>query len=569
MQPRLIFFICLVIFLFTFYQSDEDKARKLLNQAVVTWDKGDYEAGYALFETIHDEFSTTETATEAVTMFKRRLDKYKKRYSLRMNFAINAGTVSSEVLRQVIEFYKIHKAYPEKLADLAKLSKLKHSGYLQYCNYERAVANLGIRIDCTFADVKYAEINNQELKMSKRWNTDAMTIDTTIDDVFEMPIAKQLQAQPQPVLSKKSEWLSHRRVASVLPSDPPSLMPSGRGLHSFKPVTDDWGQRFAVRDNLPPNGFRALYFNTNNPETILHDTVTETIDVEFHHNERYGIESKSFGAYWVGELSIDKPIVKQFSMTLSRAAARLLINGREVMRENQSKQVTVALGTGVHLIEVELLNQWHTTEFNLLISEPVIARSEQSVKQYITQLDSDTFKPDLIFAGMRRKQGKGHVILDIAPSSSAIHLFLNAYNATHWVIENPHEVEIKSIVYTAYKSGSTISGAVQEDVPILNLKKNIDFFQDTWTCQCLNGVNTCEHDSKLSLKEAEDKLKQIYQRPLKGYSLSASSDYIQVPETMNDKHNRYRIAQNQQNNAQIAKTCNSNKNRDFGAVFSN
>ncbi len=570
MSPRIILFICVAFSLFYFYESDEGKARKLLNLAIVNWDKGDYIEGYRQFEKIHAEFPTTKTATESVALFNERLNKYKKRYSLRMNFAINTGVVSSEVLRKTVAYYKAHQVYPDKIDEIATLPKVKYSGYLQYCQYERAVADLGFKLDCTYADVKYAEINNQQIKVATRWDTDSMTIDTTIDEVFELPIARQLDSQDVPSRSSRKEWQSVHRVATVDKGDPANIMPSGRPLKSFKLVDDDWGQRLNVRDSLPRTGFRALYFNANSPTTILHDNVTDKIAVSFYDNQGYGIDSQNFGAYWAGELIVTTPEVKSFTLNLSRASARLLINRREVLRSKHGGQINVALNKGVYLIEVEFLNKWHTTEFNAFISEPVVTRSTLSLAQKIRDIDAKkSFKPtSLVYVSSDRASNSSpEVSLDITPHAKAVHLFLNSRHATDWVITNDHDVIIKSITYSTYRPGSTVSGDVSKDVPLFAYQGYFDFFQDVWTCQCLDGFNSCDHNKRLSLSQLEQELKQIYSLPLTGYSLAKRNNSIAIPETNSDQANHYRIMQNEQKNAQIAKKCHANSNPDFGKVF--
>ena len=138
---------------------------------------------------------------------------------------------------------------------------------------------------------------------------------------------------------------------------------------------------------------------------MVHPVQVNKIDIDYIYSDFRGIHSRNFGAYWVGVITtdgtetleviadegwnefrviIDGDIVQEHSRGSKGPAKLVKIRKVQKMthREPGEKVVVlpesidkvypkskagnplVKLGPGDHLIEIELLNHWHTTDFS-------------------------------------------------------------------------------------------------------------------------------------------------------------------------------------------------------------
>ena len=106
------------------------------------------------------------------------------------------------------------------------------------------------------------------------------------------------------------------------------------------------------------------------PNRLIASEKVPGIDIHFSYNALHGIPSQDFAACWIGTLTIREAATYEFTPDLSWAGARILLNRHRIFEgSNQKETVPVWLEPGDYTLEVEYLNNWHTTNFAVHINK--------------------------------------------------------------------------------------------------------------------------------------------------------------------------------------------------------
>ena len=106
------------------------------------------------------------------------------------------------------------------------------------------------------------------------------------------------------------------------------------------------------------------------PNRLVAIEKVPAIDIHFAYNALHGIPSQDFAACWIGTLTIREAATYEFTPDLSWASARILLNRHRIFEgSNQKETVPVWLEPGDYTLEVEYLNNWHTTNFAVHINK--------------------------------------------------------------------------------------------------------------------------------------------------------------------------------------------------------
>lgn len=182
--------------------------------------------------------------------------------------------------------------------------------------------------------------------------------------------------------------------------------------HSIPKTT--WGAHFNPDNAVPSEGFYAFYFDSSKPADLVNPEQVEKISVEYNRNDFRGIDSQDFAAYWVGAINtrekttfkvkadkgwnefrviIDGSIIQDYHVAdrmrspepLTLLKANNSVQGKVdrspremvVLQEASAKPIPkssqenplITLLPGDHMIEVELRNHWHTTDFSVVFQQ--------------------------------------------------------------------------------------------------------------------------------------------------------------------------------------------------------
>jgi len=172
----------------------------------------------------------------------------------------------------------------------------------------------------------------------------------------------------------------------------------------------------------------------------------------------------------------------------------VIIDGYVVYEGGGSHSKLLSLGAGEHIVEVEYINNWHTTSFALEIGKETRIFGQTHIKEQLAGELPE--KHDVYHATVYESSTKDlSLMVKIEKSRRPIVLRLSSYSAVAWEIYNPHNTEILAIVYGAYAPGSSISGDIAESVlryPAYGRLQGANYKRSSHQCRCSADGNRCE-----------------------------------------------------------------------------
>ena len=503
--------------------SSEEDARILLNQAIQEWDRGEFSQSLEKFDRVNTQYIETEAATESLKERTTRLENYKELSSSAHNRSLNKGIVGRDVHLKVEEFFKRTGEYPAQLVGEDNVYQGRYEDYIAQCTYQKSILNYGYQLDCSGADKTYNEERRQRLR-------------------------------------KASEEIEAIKSAPRQPGNQSSNIITAADL---KKAESTWGDYLNPNGKLPTKGFLAFYINTNEPRKLIFNEAVDDIAINYAWDQFHGIKSEDFGAYWVGNLDFKQKEIMRFAISQSWAKARILIDGAVLYEGGGDKELLFSFEPGVHRIEVEYVNNWHTTEFRVNINAQVSYLSEAEIKNRLkSNLLSDF---EVYYAGVYESSAKDlTTTLNLEKTSRPILLVLSSYSPVNWHISNPFEVDIRGIVYGSHKPGSTLAGQIPESVLMFPAKTRIGSYDVSPKCSCSAGGFHCEGGTMITTVKA---LQALTEMPLSGFSGKYSAASLRLPEIkVNDRYL-------QEVNTKIKKTdedrtaCNAKNDPSFEKMF--
>jgi len=202
------------------------------------------------------------------------------------------------------------------------------------------------------------------------------------------------------------EALEQKRTAltSLKAPSPPMLIDINQKPKPFSIPEKKWGAHFNPANLVPDEGFLAFYFDSSNNTQLANPVQVKDINIEYSYSDFRGIYSGNLGAYWVGKITtneteiieviakkgwnefrviIDGAVVQahsrqtgqatlieinqEFNKTVRAPGEKMVVLNEEIDKvypKSQAGNPLVTLEPGDHLVEIELLNNWHTTKFD-------------------------------------------------------------------------------------------------------------------------------------------------------------------------------------------------------------
>ena len=268
------------------------------------------------------------------------------------------------------------------------------------------------------------------------------------------------------------EQLAQMEGADTTPSPSTFKIPKADGvlaqkapdLSSFPIAKNPWSTRFPTR-SVPKNSYQAYYINTKQPDTIVSKTIVPQVAISYAWDDggTFKIVSEDFGGYWVGNIDITTDGNYEVSTAESWSESRVIINSREIKTQRKGS-VPVYLKKGTYTVEVEFVNNWHTTDFSMNILPQSVQYSATELKQKLSSYK----KAKNWYVGVYETENADRRLnIDLSQMSEDSILFLNSYSQLNWVLTANKSVQ--AIVVSSYEPGTIVTG-VPSDVPVFYAK---------------------------------------------------------------------------------------------------
>lgn len=503
--------IFMTLFILTGCMDSEKEANMLFSSAVNDWKRGDINEAKIKFDRLQKEFGETETAQAAVQVQERLLKGYKAQFSPRLAAATNNKSFGRMVVRGINRYLNTNGEFPTEIEDIELSGSEEYNALLSLCSYQKAVNNRGYKLDCSDAEIQY-EMERKERKTARK---------------TERIIAKAI------------------RSGTFV-----------RNINHFPKAASTWGEKFNPGGQLPDIGFHVYYLNTNNPEKMIAQDQVEAISVHYSWSELHNIKSEDFGAYWVG--SIELPEAKNFRIGINQgwSRCRLIIDGALVFNGESEKEILLHLDEGSHKIEVEYINNWHTTDFSVSFSDHQIKLSEAEIASTLHSLGNQY---QIYNVAVYESSNMDHSItLNLNKTDTPVVLFLSSYNAVKWEISNPHQVDILAVVFGASSPGTSVTGDIDGKALQLLSQKRMSGYSLVPSCSCIGGNFHCEGQNGL---HTINHLRQLGGAEVTGFSGEYSTAALDVPAQRVNREFVMSLEQDLKENETLRKQCDEKKNQ--------
>ncbi len=320
-----------------------------------------------------------------------------------------------------------------------------------------------------------------------------------------------------------------------------------------------WGKELNPEGLVYTDGFRVFYFDRTTAAKRAFEDRSETIAIKYAWDELHGISSEAFAAYWVGLVEAEKAGPQKIDFSLSWSRARVFVNGKLVQEAGRNGSFTADFRRGPNLIEVEYINNWHTTEFKLTLGEmrPRVPLAE--VGAALRRLDRGF--SGVHYIGLYESDNRDtSVVVKLSPGARKAVLWLDSHEAIDWRID-PGD-DIAAIVIASYSPGSRAVNA--GDIPIVEVEKGFRLYHAAPTgCSCAGARYYCENSDTVVNLAA--RMQQASGLRLTDYAVNYNA--AAVVSAPFDAPVKARIDAAAEANERKRAECDARQNPDFDSVF--
>lgn len=313
----------------------------------------------------------------------------------------------------------------------------------------------------------------------------------------------QLRAERVAVSESSGKTVKAERL--ILPA---SIAPQGnfRGervatrsaprLDTFPSAGVTWFSRLGLTNrDVPRNSYLMLGFNTNQPTRILERLSLKHPTAYYDQNVSHlGINGEDFGAFIVGDMTVEKAGNYVISSNEHQAEARVIINGREVKKTTENTFVYLTPGT--YRVEIEYVSNGFFTNFAVGIKPEAGYHSPTEIRNGISKMSEDF---EVWYVGGYESGSRTLTTqLKLRNSSKPVILLLSGYSTTHWEIQNANSV--MAVVYMSYEDATTVT-ADTAGIPVYRV--NYDSLPLAYSievnCESYTGmIDACESIDQLT-----------------------------------------------------------------------
>lgn len=311
-------------------------------------------------------------------------------------------------------------------------------------------------------------------------------------------------------------------VASEALDAPGAAAPPYRAMGEMRipaKIHSSWGKRLNPTGAVPNRGFKAIYFNRTAPGTVVFQENVESVAIKYAWADFHRIDSPQFGGYWVGKLRFAKPTIKQVSVSQSWAKSRILIDGKVVFDgTNSGKTFTHKFAPGEHVIEVEYINNWHTTEYKVTVEDVPVKLESGEVSNYLARNAKNA--SGLYYVGLYESAAQDtSVSITVPRTRKPAVLWLTSYEAVDWNIQSSDPV---TVIIGSHAPGSRVRGRRVKQV--VHVDGGISISRVSEKCSCSSGYFHCEQRD--DLENVAQNLRSATGLSLTGYAVKYSASNL-------------------------------------------
>ncbi len=245
---------------------------------------------------------------------------------------------------------------------------------------------------------------------------------------------------------------------------------------------------------------------------VIFSEIVSTIAINYAYKNFHNIDSYDFGAYWIGTFTVAKDGLYKVNVNESWSITRVLLDKYEVYKTNLQKR-PVRLSKGTYTLEVEYLNNWHTTELLVSVQPMVRVVQLEEIKSHLQSLNLP--KETVVYAvGVYESKAKDNrIIVQVEDKSKPYALLLSSYSGITWDVKGNNP---ELIIYNSSNKGSTIIA----DKGVKTLASTVrisDGVGDKGDAKC-----TCDHVTGLRCSNIG--------LPLAGVNGKYAADVLLIPD---------------------------------------
>ena len=299
-----------------------------------------------------------------------------------------------------------------------------------------------------------------------------------------------------------------------------------------------WGRHLNPGGEVPTGKFRAFYISRKAPRKVVATEDMEHIQVNYAWSDLHGIDSQEFAAYFAGRLVLEEAGTRDIALALGHAQARLVIDGQVVTKAESDTVVPYQFAAGEHLIEVEYINRWHTTEFRVTIEEPQRTYSIEAARRALDEILEGS--EDLWYAGVYEAAARDAVIpVRLKPRAGPVALVLASYSAVTWDLTGNAPRDVSAVVYGSYTPGTTVRLPDSwSDVPLLRVE-DLPYADSLEPSYERHGSHFHVEDE--GIRPVFAALERLSGRPLRGYAGAYDPEGLELPSVILDTARRKRL----------------------------
>ena len=311
-------------------------------------------------------------------------------------------------------------------------------------------------------------------------------------------------------------------------------------LDTFPLAENRWLERFAPAE-IPRDAFQSWYFDSTRPDVVVKSGVVPGVVVNYAWDQGDGfrVPSENFGGYWVGSVRAARDGEHVVAVSQSWADVRVILDGRKLPEE---KEVRVWLDAGYHQLEIEFLNNWHTTDFAVNLLPAFREYSLGEARALLQPLEGSA---EVWYAGVYESSNPDHSIR-LALSAAAptdVVLVLSSYSQVDWRLAADANVRLRALVLNSNEPGTVVSlpGDVGVLVPLRRAQMATTYTLETDCHDVGAAVFHCEHIHEL--RKLDDSVRRLTAQPVATFAGEYGAAALSLPARRLDAAERARLEQ--------------------------